>query len=151
MNKFCKTLHFCILLGFIFHLPTCSVPVNFYLRNLTEQPASVEVHLSDEEGTLADYAILSSSNVENIYFSSYKKMSPVTGSQRGNSNIYVLDLPAQSTFFVGRGSNFHNGYFTRIIITDSAGSRIILDDNNKDILKRGKTKPNRFYAWYDII
>lgn len=139
-----------LILICVLHFSACSVPVNFYIRNLTEQPTLIEVHLADKDGTLEDYPVLSSPGVDTLYFSFYKDMAPVEGDRKGKSNIYTLKLPPRSTFFVGKGVNFHNGFFDKIVVIDAEGSKTVLDQNNKNILRRGKTQPNRFYAWYDI-
>lgn len=139
-----------MVIGIVFTASSCSVPVNFYLRNMTVSPVKVEVYLTDIDGTLKDYPVLFSKGIEPLTFSSYKKMSAVNGKIIEGANAYELLLPAQSTFFVGRGSNFHNGFFDKIIITDEDGISVILDENNTEILLRDKTPPNRFYAWYDV-
>lgn len=140
----------CVLSLAVSLLTSCSVPVHFYLRNLTDEPVEVKVHLTDLEATIDDYPVLLIEEIEPLYFSSYKEMSPAKAIRDGSTNVYQLNLPPKSTFFVGKGINFSNNFFDKITIKTPKGEIVSLNDNNKEILLRGKTQPNRYYAWYDV-
>ena len=81
----------------------------------------------------------------NLYKDLKLKLEPV----KVDGKYLYFELPPTATFYIGRGPNFKNFTFDEIEIKKS-DQNVVLTWKNQDLLKTGKSFPNRHYTWYDI-
>jgi len=139
-----------ILLFFLYLLviSSCTVPVNFYLINTTNQNIKIMAKLKSKN--LDSYNLRFQKGMPEIEFNLVKSLTNQLEPEEINGKYLYFELPPYSTFFVGNGANFKNFTFDEIQIEYKEKDRVLLNWENQELFEKGKSFGKRYYAWYII-
>lgn len=126
----------------------CTVPVNFYLRNLSDDFLVIEAYPMNLE-TNKDFSLKYENQILDINFSLHQSMGQVLVPQQEYKTYLEYRLPPRSTCHIGFGANFNNFTFSKIILKKGNKELEKLNWESKTKYKTGKVFFNKFYAWYD--
>ena len=137
-----------ILLAFILvTVSGCSFPVEFYLRNMTEN--EVRIRVLSKGNANGDEKIPFVSGVQIINADLHLQFKSVLHASDNDGDYLFFELPPLSTVYVGAGVNYHNFQYEEIVIFDGKKQITVLNWENINLLNKGKSHKKRF-AWYDI-
>lgn len=127
-------------------LSGCTVPVNYYIRNLTNTPIKVTL-VKDESFDTDTFELQYSKEVLPVNFNTHKKLNDTQKQEVEGNNVNIVIEP-QSTYYLGFGANFKHLIKEVIIYQNSKPDT--LDLNDKDQLKTSGSFLSKYAAWYDI-
>lgn len=125
----------------------CTIPVNFYLINNTNDDIIIVAHLNNDK--LDPFKLKYQSGTPEIRFELFKTFTEELEPLRNDRKYMHYSLPPNSTFFVGSGANFKNFTFDEIQIKRKGKPVVLLNWENEELLEKGKSS-GRHYAWYTI-
>lgn len=131
-------------------LAGCTVPVNFYLRNTATKVVEIRARYIGKKDQ--DIALKYKESLLDINYDLFKTFDKDLLPKESKNSYLTFALPPHATFFIGRGLNFDNFVFDKIIIVQGGISidSLTWEDEDKAKFKTGANFPNRHYAWYDI-
>lgn len=130
----------------IFILVGCSVPVNYYVRNLTDEP--VEISLIKVDGfDVSEFEFKYFDKELPIKFNAHEKLIKSVKQKSENNEVRLTLLP-HSTYYLGFGSNFRQVFERAIIYKDSESKTIKLIGT--DDLQVSKSFISKYAVWYDV-
>ncbi|TRX52350.1 hypothetical protein FNH22_21795 [Fulvivirga sp. M361] len=124
----------------------CNVPVNYYVRNLTDEP--VEISLIKDDGFSVDMFEFKYSNKElPIKFDTHKDLNESVKQESDNNEVRLTILP-HSTHYLGFGSNFRQVFKKAVIYKGSESKTIGLTDTEG--LQVSRSFISKYAVWFDI-
>jgi hypothetical protein len=122
----------------------CTVPVNYYLRNLTNETQKIIlIHTSIDDSTNFEFAY--KEEIFRLRHNSYKNFDKKLNITSYN-NLLELHIPSNSTLHIGFGVNFQH-FFEKMIIESKNDT---IDFYNTDKLKIKNQFIATYTVWYDI-
>ena len=133
-------------------LTGCSISGTYYLRNITELPATLTIVLDESivsnSGETID--LMYDNRIHKIKFGTYKKFKKRLSGQVIDSYRVSFTIPPKSTVFIGRGLNtgFWGGFQQAIIKVGEAEKS--LDTNSQEQMQLSMNGLMKYTGYYDI-
>jgi len=134
-------------------LTSCSITGRYYLRNLTDQPATVTILLNENvtPDGLKSITLRYDDKVRNINFGMYKRFKKEIKLKQLDASRVEFTVPPRSTVFIGVGINsYFRGWFdqAKINVGERELSLITSDKEQMNLKMKGLF---RYTGHYDIM
>ncbi|MEO9804586.1 MAG: hypothetical protein ABJF04_15125 [Reichenbachiella sp.] len=124
----------------------CTVPVNYYIRNLTDEPVKISL-IKDGSYDIDKFEFKYINRELPIKFDTYENLIETLKQEPKNNQVNLTILP-HSTYHLGFGSNFKQ-IFNKAIIYRRAGPKDIQLTGTED-LQVHKSFISKYAVWFDI-
>lgn len=138
-----STIYILFLLG-SFSFYGCTVPVEFYLRNFTENQITLKL---SKRKDFEFQGLKFQNTIVEMDFGIHKTFSSTLKPFLEKEDSLYFNIAPKTTVYMEMGPNFSNLFFTNFTIIKNKKEEISLKLEDFEVKKKIRTQ---YYMWYDI-